>query len=297
MNEQGTIYGGVLCALGYIFLAVMSGASKYLQEISGIPAIEITFFSYFFVLLASLPWIFMTGPANLFKSPYIHLVLTRTFLGTLTYYLYFITVDSMPLVTAVTLINTAPFWVALLAAILLGERVGKAALGFIAAGFTGVVMVIGPTSRGMNARSVLLALLVGVLAASVIVCRRSLKDESWQRTVAVYSLLATLLTGIAMAPSFTMPSGWEWIFVACIGACMYAMQALVQLAARYARASTLGPISYASIVASGMIGWLVWGHVPTLLETAGILLIIASGVVILLSEKRRVSAPADNNAG
>lgn len=281
-SKTNIFYGGSLCAAGYIFLACMSAASKYLQEISGMPAIEITFFSYFFVFLGSLPWMMRTGLKNTFSSQHMHLVLMRTLLGVLTYYLYFITVDNMPLVTAVTLINTAPFWVAVIAAIVLRERVSKATMGYILVGFIGVILVINPSSESVNIPAVLLALMVGVLAASVIVCRRSLKNESWQRVVAVYSIVATLLTGVGMTPSFVMPKGGEWIFIICIGMSMYSMQALVQLAARHAKASTLGPISYTSIAVSGIIGWLVWGHVPSFFESVGIFVIITSGIMILV---------------
>jgi drug/metabolite transporter (DMT)-like permease len=49
-----------------------------------------------------------------------------------------------------------------------------------------------------------------------------------------------------------------------------------------APASTLAPIGYLQVVWAGLLGWLVFGHVPGELSLLGMVVIIASGTSIAL---------------
>ncbi|HEX8841606.1 MAG TPA: DMT family transporter, partial [Sphingomicrobium sp.] len=57
---------------------------------------------------------------------------------------------------------------------------------------------------------------------------------------------------------------------------------LFTAAHRYAPASTLAPIGYLQVVWAGLLGWIVFAHVPAALSIAGMLIIIASGALIAL---------------
>ena len=53
-----------------------------------------------------------------------------------------------------------------------------------------------------------------------------------------------------------------------------------------ARAATLMPLRYLSLVWAGLIGFMVWGDVPTVLALAGAVLVVVSGLVIVFRERR-----------
>ena len=62
---------------------------------------------------------------------------------------------------------------------------------------------------------------------------------------------------------------------------MYSMQILATKAFHYAKATVIGPLSYSSIIASGVIGLVVWEQIPTLKSLAGMFVVIVSGLLIL----------------
>jgi drug/metabolite transporter (DMT)-like permease len=60
---------------------------------------------------------------------------------------------------------------------------------------------------------------------------------------------------------------------------------LIIIAYRHASAVTLAPIIYAVIVFTALINWAVWGHVPTLLEAAGMLVVIVGGIIAVTGSR------------
>jgi drug/metabolite transporter (DMT)-like permease len=59
------------------------------------------------------------------------------------------------------------------------------------------------------------------------------------------------------------------------------MQMLATKAFHYAKASILSPLSYSSIIASGVIGLVIWDQFPAFTSIAGMLVVIVSGILIL----------------
>ncbi|MEO6360180.1 MAG: hypothetical protein ABIO43_06365 [Sphingomicrobium sp.] len=57
---------------------------------------------------------------------------------------------------------------------------------------------------------------------------------------------------------------------------------------RYTTASVLAPITYFQLVWAGLLGWLIFRHVPDALSIAGMVVIAISGLMIVL--KRRTPA-------
>ncbi len=46
------------------------------------------------------------------------------------------------------------------------------------------------------------------------------------------------------------------------------------------------PLTYSAIIVSGIIGWVVWGQIPTFLTMVGTLVIIISGILIVMFDVR-----------
>jgi drug/metabolite transporter (DMT)-like permease len=58
---------------------------------------------------------------------------------------------------------------------------------------------------------------------------------------------------------------------------------------RYAPASTLAPVGYLQLVFAGLLGWVVFGHMPDALSIFGMGVIVASGAMILLKPRKRIA--------
>ena len=125
------------------------------------------------------------------------------------------------------------------------------------------------------------ALLAGIGASFVIIIMRFLKDEEHQRVVLYYGIISTVASFFFVINTWRMPIGIEWLLLIGAGICMYSMQILATKAFHYAKATVIGPLSYSSIIASGVIGLVVWEQVPTLTSIAGMFVVIVSGLLIL----------------
>jgi drug/metabolite transporter (DMT)-like permease len=194
-------------------------------------------------------------------------------------------------VTAVTFL--APMLVVLLARPLLGERIGG--LGWIAAiaGFGGVLIIVRP-GAGLPMAGVVFAL--AAVSANVIYQLLSRSLARTERAVAM--LFYTALAG-TVAFGFLLPwtVGGERptllvvaLFV-CTGALGGLGHYLFTLAYREAPASVLAPLNYVQLLWAGLLGWLVFHHVPDAVTIAGMAVVAASGALIALKaryEGRRV---------
>jgi drug/metabolite transporter (DMT)-like permease len=136
----------------------------------------------------------------------------------------------------------------------------------------------------MNIEGDLYALFSGLALSFVMILMRMLKDEPWQKIVLFYSGTSVILSAIFGIPSFKMPHGFQWVLLLIMGVCMYMVQYLVTVALHFAKASTLSPLIYSSIIFSGIIGWVVWHHIPSAISLIGMLVIIASGILVLMLE-------------
>ena len=53
-GKDNILLGAMLYMAGYLFFAIMSALTKYLQEASGFSTIEITFFSYIYLFFSEI---------------------------------------------------------------------------------------------------------------------------------------------------------------------------------------------------------------------------------------------------
>lgn len=108
-----------------------------------------------------------------------------------------------------------------------------------------------------------------------------------ERTMALLfygALLGAIIFGLA-APWFwdgRTPGAMDFALLLSLGVYSGVGHYLFTAAHRYAPASTLAPIGYLQVVYAGLLGWLALGHVPSPLSIAGMIVIIASGVLITL---------------
>ncbi len=286
MVREKTILGAILFSGAYCLAGMLYGIAKYLQATWGFPPAELTFFNFVIVSVCTLPWVTRRGGIKALKTDRYPLLLFRAGLGFALALSSLTAAHMLPLVDAVTLINMAPLWVPLLAIFILRERLsGRSAL-CILGGFIGMLLIIHPRIQGLNLAGDMVALAAGIFLAITIVVRRKLKNEPWQRVVFYYGVVGALLSAIFMIPSFKMPQGIQWVFFLVMGVFMYLIQRFATIAMHHAKATTLGPLTYSAIIVSGVIGWLVWGQIPTFLSMVGTFAIIVSGILIVVFELR-----------
>jgi drug/metabolite transporter (DMT)-like permease len=193
----------------------------------------------------------------------------------------------MPVAETTALIFMAPMLVMLLAKPVLGEHIGVVGWMATICGFAGVLLIARPGS-GLDGAGVAFALCVaGVNAAYQLLSRVLARTE---RTISMlfYSALGgAIVFGLAL-PWYLdgpPPSALQVMLLLSLGVSGGLGHYFFTAAFRYAPASLLAPVGYIQLLWAGLLGWLVFGHVPDSLTVIGMLIIAASGVAIALKSR------------
>lgn len=284
LHKDPHITKGALFALcGYLSLAFLSACSKGLSTFS---IMQILFFQNAISCLITLPKVITGGGFKYLKTshPYLHLV--RDLSGLACYFSFFYAIKEIPLVNAVLFLNAAPLWLPFVIYFWLRKRVFYHIWVGIVLGLIGIILIIKPLSTPINL-GVILGLASGMLFSFTMVGQRILsKTEPAPRILFYYFFSGTLLTtpfAIAEWQPFNLV---QLLLLIGTGVFMYLAQALMINAFTYAKASALSPLAYSAVIFSGILGWLVWGHVPDWLSVFGIVLVIIGGIITLVIERK-----------
>ncbi len=187
----------------------------------------------------------------------------------------------VPLADAIAIVFVAPLAVATFSPLVLGERVGPAGWAAVAAGFLGALVIIRPGFAGASPAA-LLPLGAGLSFAAYLLVTRKLAGVSpplvtQTVTAAVGAALATLLLPLL---GWSAPSPSEWGLLVAIGCGSCAGHVLITVAHEHARAATLAPLTYLSLVSATALGYLVFGDLPDAPTWLGAAIVVASGLAV-----------------
>ncbi len=214
----------------------------------------------------------------------------RVALGSGEVALFYLAVSYLPLADTMTLWLAAPVWSALLAVLLLGERVDAGRWFAIAAGFLGVAIALNPTGASLSMPA-LLALLGSVLFAGMMIAGRYLRGTP-DVTLVAWQTLGALLMGLVLLPfGWVTPSWADAAMLGLLGIVAMVAHLCVTRSLKLAEASVVVPYQYTLIVWALIFGWLVFGDWPTPAMLAGATLIVAAGLALILLERRANPAP------
>jgi drug/metabolite transporter (DMT)-like permease len=196
------------------------------------------------------------------------------------------------LATAATINFTAPFMVALLAAPMLGERVGRLRWAAIAVGFLGVVVVAQPGADAAQPAALFALGTAACYAGYQVLTRRVAATDPPETTVGYSALVGTLATTVLMPFVWVTPRSWS------VAALMLSMgltgglgHYLVARAYLWAPASVVSPFNYVQLLGAATTGYLIFDEVPGRALWAGATLIVASGLLIAWTERRPATSP------
>ena len=193
----------------------------------------------------------------------------------------------MPVAETSAILFFAPVVVILAAGPVLGEKVGR--LGFIAAavGFVGVLLIVRP-GGGLDPMGILFAAMAMLGNATYQLLSRKLASS--ERTIAMLfytTLIGTLIFGL-LAPWFLndhAPTWFEALLFLSLGIYGGLGHFLFTAAFRDTPASLLASLNYVQLLFVGLLGWMVFGHIPDALSLTGMAVIAASGVIVALRKR------------
>jgi drug/metabolite transporter (DMT)-like permease len=199
----------------------------------------------------------------------------------------FVALRFVGLATAATINFTSPAIVALLAAPLLGERVGRARWAAIGIGFVGVLVVVQPGAETAQVASVLSLGTAVCYALYQLLTRRVAADDPPETTVGYSALVGTVaLAALVPFAWAAPPSAWKLAMLASMGLTGGLGHYFIARAYYAAPASVVSPFNYLQLVGAALMDYLVFRDPPGLAVWLGAALIAGSGLFIAYAERK-----------
>ena len=232
----------------------------------------------------------LKGP-TLFKTRKLTLQLGRGMLAICSALLFVFAVKYAPLADVVAATFVAPFFLTIMGALILGERVGMHRWAAVVVGLAGALIIIRP-GFGATHPAVMLAVLAALFYAARQVIGRLLSDnDSLVTTIAYTSITASLLITLPLPLVWQTPHSSTQVMLLIIMAGLAAIgEILVIKALEVAEAVVVAPIHYTLIIWGTLYGYFVFHQLPDRWTWIGTAIIVLAGLYTWQREKRLLKA-------
>ena len=235
------------------------------------------------------------------------LTLIRCVLMHFGFFIFFISLEKLSLSTVTALFFAAPFFITILSALVLSERIGLLRFLIIVLGFIGVFLIVKPFKESDFSFYMLAPLFTAFSYAVAMVISKYTKENenAFLQAFQQYSvsLLLSLITYtiILVFPSEMIDKEeWRFIFgsikindyytfISIAILSIFGTLGMTSLIHAYQVGSpiTNGPTEYVLLILAIINGYLFFGNIPDYLSLAGIILIILGGWALFFGEYQR----------
>ncbi|WP_343313922.1 DMT family transporter [Brucella sp. BE17] len=287
-------------------VTIFVGMSTMLKAAEGVPLGELIFFRSFFAVIAVLIYLKCRGQLEgAFRTQHGLSHFWRGMVGVCAMTMSFFALIKLPLPEAIAINYASPLITVILGAFVLGEVVRLYRWSAVLVGLFGVLVIIWPRLTIFSSGNVgqdeaigaLSALGAAVMAAiAMLLVRRLVQTERTATIVIYFSLSASIIA------LFSLPFGWivpSWSQLALLIGAGFAggiAQILLTECYRHAPMSTIAPFEYTSMLMGLVIGFLLFGDVPTLEMIIGSAIVMGAGGFIIYREHKLAIAPHKLNA-
>jgi drug/metabolite transporter (DMT)-like permease len=260
--------------LATFFFSLMNLSVKFLPDV---PAIEIILFRALVSLILSYALIQYKGLKPLGNNK--KFLLLRGFFGMLSLTTFFLTLQNIPLASAVTLQYLSPIFTVLFAVFFLKEKVTALQWLCFAVAFCGVALI-----QGFDTRIEPLYLVLGILSAifsglaynSV----RKLKDSDHPLVVVFYfPLVALPISAVLCLFNWKTPVGIEWLWLILAGVFTQIAQINLTYALQHEKLAAISGLNYLGIIYALAFGYFIFNEQFNWWVLLGIFLVL-TGVLL-----------------
>ena len=217
-------------------------------------------------------------------------VLLRATLEASVVLVYMQALRQIPLGLATGILQATPLMITAVAAVFGRETVSPARWLAVIVGFVGVLMIIQPSTSGIDP-----AMALAVFTAMIVTARdlsnRLVPPRVPLLVIVLAASIGNTLAGglLSLAPGeiWHAPTQTEWAVIALAAIVVLIATAMVTFAFRGTEVSAVSPFRYAGVPVAVLIGFLVWGDLPNLLAAGGILIVVGAGIFAMRDEAKR----------
>jgi len=255
----------------------------------GLPPYEVLFLRGVAAFLWGIPMLLLLGYRSQMQLMFEPRVLTRNVLELVAILSYVVALANMPIADAVALGQITPLLILLGVSILFREKIGGLRVALISLGFAGALMVAQPTMQGISVYA-LLALANAVFSAARDIAGRRVAGHIPGMIVAISAVIVVLVgAGVAhlLTEEWVMPGQRHLTLLLGAGLFLIFGHFFIFMAYRIGPTGVVAPFYYSFTVWAVISGLIVFSELPNALALAGIALVVASGLTIVMLDERR----------
>jgi drug/metabolite transporter (DMT)-like permease len=201
--------------------------------------------------------------------------------------LWFAAVPHITLADTTAIGFTTPIFMMLGAAVVFGERMRWDRWAAALAGFAGVLAVVGPQLTGSgNAYTLLMLASSPVFAASFLMTKALARHERTEVIVMWQGITVALLSVPLALLHWAWPSAWQWLLFLVCGMLGSGGHYCLTRSLSVADVSATQSVKFLDLVWATLLGWLMFGDLPSQWTLVGGILICTATVWIARREAR-----------
>jgi drug/metabolite transporter (DMT)-like permease len=212
-------------------------------------------------------------------------------------YTNFSSLTRLPLADATAISFASPLITVALAALILKERVRMYRWSAVLIGFGGVIVMLIPhfdinhyaTASAATAATVgsLFAITAAFCNAGTVIQTRRLAQSETTSSIVFYFSLVTALAGAVTLPfAWHTPTGSELLALCSLGVLGGIAHIFLTESYRHATASVIAPFDYSAMLWALLLGYWVFGELPSALVYVGAVIVAGAGLYVIWRERQ-----------
>ena len=238
---------------------------------------------------------------------YPKLTLIRCVLMHFGFFIFFISLEKLSLSTVTALFFAAPFFITILSAIILSERIGFVRILIITLGFIGVFLIVKPFKESEFSFFMLAPLFTAFCyAVAMVISKYTRENENaflqafQQYSVSLILSVVTYLMILVLPLEYLDKEEWRFVFgsihfddyyilISIAILSIFGTLGMTSLIHAYQVGSpiTNGPTEYILLILAIINGYFFFGNIPDYFSLFGIIIIILGGWGLFLREHQR----------
>lgn len=217
------------------------------------------------------------------------LLFLRGFFGTIALYTFFLTIQHIPLASAVTIQYLSPIFTTIIAIFLLKEKVRNIQWLFFAISFTGVLFI-----KGFDERVSLTYLLIGIVSAMASAFAynmvRSLKQKEHELVVVLHFQIFGTIAGLVFSLfNWVVPSLQDLVFLVLTGVFTHIGQLYLTRSLHRENIANVSILNYTGLIYALAFGFIFFDESFSILSLLGIVLVVCGVILNLFFGKTKAA--------
>jgi drug/metabolite transporter (DMT)-like permease len=268
------------CAvLSFSFMAV--AVREMLRHMG---AFEILFLRTLVTMLLVLTVLARLGTATL-RTRLFRLHVARALMHLGGQYCWIYAIGALTLATVFAIEFTMPVWVAVLATLLLGERMNRGRVAMLVLGLAGIAIILRPDVGGLHPAALVMVLGSMFYAGNMILTKRLSSTDSPFAVLFWMSATQLPITLAATLPGWVTPGPADLPWILVIGAGSFIAHYSMTRAMKLGDATLVVPVDFLRLPLIAVVGALFYGEPLEAAVFAGAVVIFAGSYYSLMRER------------